>query len=84
MAKEPLTITLGPTSELARFLAASDAAEVFVDSNGKRYRVSPVTEDIAAGDEPDSARVRSVLAQTVGSWADLDIDRVLAEVAAAR
>lgn len=84
MAKEPLTIKLDPESELARVLSAADELPVVLDSNGKRYRLSPAGEDIGAGDEPDAAHVRAVLAETVGSWADLDIDRVIADVYAAR
>jgi hypothetical protein len=39
MAKEPLTITLEPDSDLARALADADVA-VILESNGVRYTLS--------------------------------------------
>lgn len=50
---------------------------------GKLFRLKRADqEDIAY--EPDPERVRQVLAETVGSWADLDIDAVIADVYEAR
>lgn len=85
MMKASYTVRIDPESELARVLADSDGCIVLLDSNGRRYRVIPADEDSAVDDyKPDADNVRRVLAETVGSWADLDIDQLVADVAEAR
>ena len=41
-------------------------------------------DDIRAGYDPDPAEVRRTLAETAGSWADLDADQLIEEVYEAR
>lgn len=68
MAKEPLTIRVDPTSELARVLAEADDLPVVLDSNGGRCRVS--REGIFARYDPQ--RVRAALRQSAGALAGVD------------
>lgn len=53
MRKEPLTIQIDPESELARALAEADDDPVILDSNGVRFRVIRLSEDLWADYDPD-------------------------------
>ena len=79
MAKESLTITVDPASELARALAEADAA-VVLDSGGVRYTVS--REDIFAG--YDVQAVIRGLRQSRGALKGVDIEALLADLAEQR
>lgn len=43
---------------------------------------SRLQDDVAY--EPDAERVRQVLDETIGSWSDVDLDAMIAEIDAAR
>jgi len=70
MAKEPLTITVDPASELARVLADADESIVLA-SNGVRYRVQREADDLFAGYDPQ--RVRTALRRSAGALAGVDV-----------
>jgi hypothetical protein len=80
MAKEPLTITVDPDSELARVLDAADARPVVLDSRGVRYRVEP--EDVFARYDPRQAL--AALRRGRGALKGVDTDKLLADLAEQR
>jgi hypothetical protein len=79
MAKEPLTITLDPASDLARALAEAEAP-IVLDSNGVRYTVE--REDVFAG--YDAQAVLRGLRQSRGALAGVDTEELLADLAEQR
>lgn len=79
MAKEPLTITVNPASELARALAAADAP-VVLDSDGVRYTVE--REDVFVRYEVQT--VLDGLRQSRGALKGVDAAVLLADLAAQR
>ena len=79
MAKESLTITLDPASELARALAEADTP-VVLDSNGVRYTVE--REDVFAG--YDGETVLRGLRQSRGALSGVDTEALLADLAEQR
>jgi hypothetical protein len=79
MAKEPLTITVDPASDLARALADADAP-VVLDSNGVRYTVD--REDIFA--RYDAETVLHGLRQSRGALTGVDTKALLADLAEQR
>jgi hypothetical protein len=81
MATTPKTIRVTETTGLPELL--DDAAEgpVILERDGQRFRLSR-DEEIAY--DPDPRLVRATLATTAGSWADLDVDRVIEELYDAR
>jgi hypothetical protein len=77
MAHALKTIRVTDETDFAGILDAAEAEEpVLLERHGVVFRVSREVDDIAAGYEPDAAAVRRTLAQTIGSWADLDVDQV--------
>jgi hypothetical protein len=54
---------------------------LLLEHDGELFRLAR-EDDIAY--EPDSERVRQILAETAGSWADLDIDAIIADIHEAR
>jgi hypothetical protein len=79
VAKEPLTITVDPASELARALADADAA-VVLDSGGVLYTVS--RKDIFAG--YDVQAVLSGLRRSRGALKGVDTAALLEDLAEQR
>ena len=79
MAKEPLTITVDPASDLARSLTDSDAP-VVLDSNGVRYTVS--REDVFA--RYDARAVLRGLRQSRGALSGVDSAALMADLAEQR
>jgi hypothetical protein len=79
MAKEPLTIPLDPTSELAQVLAAV-GTPVVLESNGVRYTVE--REDIFA--RYDVETVLRGLRQSRGALRGVDTAALLADLAEQR
>jgi hypothetical protein len=74
-AKEPVTITVDPDSELARALDESEAP-VVLEVSGGRYRVSREAEDLWAGYDP--AKVRAGLRRFAGSISPEEAERLKA------
>lgn len=67
-----------------RLLDDAAASPVLLEREGVLFRLAREDEETADGDDPDPERVRRTLAQTVGTWADLDVDRVIADLYEAR
>ncbi|MCL4459661.1 MAG: hypothetical protein M1136_01915 [Chloroflexi bacterium] len=84
MARELKKIHVTPGSELARLLEQAALAPLILEKDGERYRLNreEEKEDIWAGYDPE--KVRKALAQTAGSWADIDTDALIADIYRAR
>ena len=81
MATEPKTIRVTAATELPELLDEAAKSPVILERDGESFRLS--REDGIAY-EPDSDLVRETLAATAGSWADLDVDRLIEDIYAAR
>jgi len=75
-------ITVTADTDLADLLDKAASSPVRLERNGIVYRLSREDEDVWPAPDPD--RVREVLRATVGSWADLDADELIAELYRAR
>jgi len=76
------TIKITNTTAVGPLLDAVEAGEeLLLDRGGVVFRLSR-EEGITY--EPDPELVRKTLRATAGSWADLDLDRVIANLYAAR
>jgi hypothetical protein len=83
MSEPTRTVKVTPGSELDRLLDEAAGAPLLLDKDGVLYRLEREgAEDIWAGYDP--RKVPRALDKTVGSWADLDIDAVIAEIYRAR
>jgi hypothetical protein len=82
MAKDPERIKVTPGTDLSDLLAKAGAAPVILERNGVRYRIVREDEGIWAGYDPE--KVRTALAKTAGGWAEMDVDRVIADIYKAR
>ena len=71
MAKEPLTITIDPESELGRALAAVDDAPIVLERCGARFRVTREADDPWVDYDPQ--RVRRALRESAGALAGVDV-----------
>jgi hypothetical protein len=71
MAKETLTITIDPDSELGRALAEVDDAPIVLKRGGARFRVTRDADELWA--EYDPQRVRRALRQSAGALAGVDV-----------
>lgn len=56
MAKEPLTITVDPDSELGRALDETGGSTVILERNGTRFRVTRDPDDPWADYDPEKVR----------------------------
>jgi hypothetical protein len=73
------TFTVTPGSELDRVLDVAADEPVLIERNGARFRISKEPDqDIWAGYDPEA--VRRALAETAGSWSDLDADKLIADI----
>ena len=81
MATAHKTVRVTEETALPELLDDAANAPVILERDGERFRLSR-DEDIAY--EPDPERVRATLAATAGSWADVDVDRVIRDVSEAR
>ena len=71
MAREAVTITIDPESELGRALAAVDDAPLVLERSGEQFRV--IREADALGAAYDPRRVRRALRQSAGALAGVDV-----------
>jgi hypothetical protein len=67
--------------DLPSLLDEAARGPLLLERDGELFRLAR-EDDISY--EPDPALVRETLAATAGSWADLDIDDVIADLYAAR
>jgi hypothetical protein len=78
-------IRVTPEIDITALLDAADEEPVVLERNGKRYRLAPEgaeEEDFWAGYDPEKAR--AALRATAGSWSDIDVDKLIAELYEAR
>lgn len=75
-------IRVTPELDVTELLKAAEFGPVVLEQNGKRYRLvrERTDDDFWAEYEPDPERVRAVLDATVGSWSDIDADKLIAEL----
>ena len=71
MAKEPLTITIDPDSELGRALDETDDEPVVLLRGGTRFRVTREHDALWATYDPE--RVRRALRESAGALAGVDV-----------
>lgn len=82
------TIKLNPDDELARRLSQRDAAPVFVEANGVRFRVVRDTPEINLTDDPfavyDVEKVRAGLKVSAGAFRGVDTGALKRDIWEAR
>jgi hypothetical protein len=71
MAKEPLTITIDPESELGRALDETDGERIVLLRGAMRFRVTREADDLWADYDPQ--RVRRALRESAGALAGVDV-----------
>jgi hypothetical protein len=76
MASNLKPIPVTPETDLPKLLDDAAKGPVLLERDGELLRLER-EDDIAY--EPDPVQVRQILDETVGSWADLDIDTIIAE-----
>ncbi len=86
MASVPKTIEVAADGELSRLLDEATTTPLVLVKGGVRYRLAreewTEDEELWAGYDPEL--VGQVLAETAGSWADLDTDKMIADLYRAR
>lgn len=75
------TITVTTETELTSLLDEAAKGPLLLERDGERFRLAR-EDDIAY--EPDPERVHKILDETLGGWADLDIDQIIADLYEAR
>ena len=73
--RKPIRVTI--ETDLPGLLDDAAKAPLLLERDGELFRLAR-EDDIAY--EPDPALVRRMLAATVGSWVDLDVDDVIADI----
>lgn len=77
--EKPVKVT--SESDLLRLLDEADSSSpVLLERRGVVYRLSTVDDSETLEYEPDAEEVRRILDETVGSWADLDIDQMIEDI----
>lgn len=82
MITEPKRIRVDPGSEIARILDEAKENPVILESSGDTFRLSYEKTEQVSGLDPE--KIKHAIAQTAGSWADLDTDKMIAELYQAR
>jgi hypothetical protein len=87
MLTEPHRVRIDPDSELARLLDEVGEMPVLLEKNGKLYRLTEETteektDNLWAHYDPEKAR--AALRRVAGSWADIDVDILIADLYRAR
>jgi hypothetical protein len=81
MSIMPKTVRVTAETDLPELLDDAAHGPIILEHEGERFRLSR-DEDIAY--EPDPEAVRAMLADVAGSWADLDVDKMIREIYEAR
>lgn len=85
MAKSMNPIKVTSESDLMDLLDEADSSSpVLLERRGVVYQLSAVDKSEEVDVEWDAEAVRRNLDETLGSWADLDIDKVIEHVYRAR
>jgi hypothetical protein len=74
-------VRVTPETDFPTLLDDAEDGPILLERNGKFFSLILV-DDISY--EPDPDRVRRILAATAGSWADIDVDRVIEDIYEAR
>jgi hypothetical protein len=74
-------VRVTPDTDLPALLDDAEDGPLLLERDGKFFCLVLV-DDISY--EPDPDRVRRTLAATAGSWADIDVDRVIEDIYEAR
>lgn len=82
MPSNPKPIPVTDETDLPSLLDEAARGPVLLERDGERLRLVREEDDIAY--EPDVERVRKILDETVGSWADVDADAMIAAIYEAR
>ena len=85
MAHEPRTIKVTANSELGKLVDEARRHPVLFEKDGAVYSLTPASsdpDDLWAGYDPD--KVKKAIAETAGSWKDLDTDKLIADIYRAR
>jgi hypothetical protein len=82
MASNPTPIHVTEETDLRDLLDEAAQGPVLLVRGGDRFRLVREDDDIAY--EPDVELVRANLAATLGSWADVDVDAMIADIYEAR
>jgi hypothetical protein len=80
MASNPIPVT--EETNLRELLDEAVRGPVVLERDGERFRLVREDDDISY--EPDVELVRANLAATLGSWADVDGDAMIADIYEAR
>lgn len=83
---KPIMVT--SESDLMRLLdEADESSPVLLERRGIVYQLSTVEfretsgdANESIGDQPDADEIHRILDETVGSWADLDVDRMIEDI----
>jgi len=80
MGATPKTVKLTPGTTVDELLADADMGPVLLEKDGTVYRLSreDAKDDIWAGYDPE--RVRQALDEFVGSFDDVEADRLIADI----
>jgi hypothetical protein len=81
MVSNPKPIPVTPETDLPRLLDDAAKGPVLLERDGELFRLER-EDDISY--EPDPDLVRRTLAETAGSWADVDVDKLIADIYEAR
>ena len=81
MVTKTTPIRVTTETSLASLLAEATKGPLLLERDGELFRLSR-EDDITY--EPDPDYVRATLAATAGSWADLDVDKIIADIYDAR
>jgi hypothetical protein len=86
MAHEPpKTIKVSTDSELGKLVDKARRHPVLLEKDGAVYSLTPHSsdpDDLWAGYDPIS--VKKAIAETAGSWKDLDTEKLIADIYRAR
>jgi hypothetical protein len=80
MNTQPHKVKAGST--LAQLIDEASVTPVLLEKDGMLYRLAPEEEDIWAGYDPE--KVKQALTETAGLFSDVDTQKLIADVYAAR
>jgi hypothetical protein len=81
------TVKVTPESKVDELLSNADSEPILLERGGAVYRLSrmrPKENDIWEGYQPDPEAVSKMLDEVAGTWSDLDVDRIIADIYDAR
>lgn len=80
MSTEPKTIKVTEDTELIPLLEQARLSPLLLERDGVVYRLGAAEEDgnIPAIKDPEA--IQKVLDETIGSWADIDTDALIADI----